>query len=98
MYQEYVKECVKNGCCYEKQGVYRKIFNTNFNIGFHKPLNDQCDLCTQYENLSEVEKMKMKDTYDRYITNKRLEKESKEKDKYLAQVLLTHATACFDLQ
>ena len=98
MYQEYVKECVKNGCCYEKQGVYRKIFNTNFNIGFHKPLKDQCDLCTQYENLSEVEKMKMKETYDRHITNKRLAKESKEKDKYLAQVSLTHATACFDLQ
>ena len=42
--------------------------------------------------------MKMKETYDRHITNKRFVKESKEKDKYLAQVSLTHATACFDLQ
>ena len=98
MYNLYVKDCVKNGCSHEKEGTYRKIFNTHFNIGFHKPIKDQCDLCTQYENLSEVERLKMKLTYDRHITNKTLAKESKEKDKYLAKVSLTHKTACFDLQ
>ena len=98
MYNLYVKDCVKNGIWYEKIGVYREIFNTCFNIGFHKPLKDQCDLCTQYENLSEVERLKMKETYDRHMTNKDLARDSKEQDKTLAQVSATHETACFDLQ
>ena len=98
MYNMYVKDCIKNGHCYEKEGMYRKIFNTHFNLSFHKPLKDMCDLCTQYENVSDVEKMQMKETYDRHITNKNLAQEAKENDKYLAQVSATHETACFDLQ
>ena len=35
---------------------YRDIFNTEFNISFHKPKKDQCNTCTAYINATLEEK------------------------------------------
>ena len=36
----------------EKVGeeTYRNIFNTSFNLSFHKPKKDRCDVCMEFEN------------------------------------------------
>lgn len=35
---------------------YTDIFNTEFNIGFFIPKKDQCEICLDYRNSSEVDK------------------------------------------
>ena len=44
-----------------KKHVYSTVFNENFNLSFHSPKKDQCDLCCQFqneENLAEDENSK----------------------------------------
>ena len=34
-----------------KEHTYRKVFNEQYNLGFHKPSKDQCDTCDNYKKL-----------------------------------------------
>lgn len=36
-----------------KESYYRHIFNSMFNLGFHKPSNDRCDICDVYQKLKD---------------------------------------------
>ena len=80
--------------------MYRYIFNTHFNIGFQKPMKDQCDLCNSFKNATDSDKIKMKEKYERHIKNKVLARENKQKDKLKAQANMdpTFIAACFDLE
>jgi hypothetical protein len=49
MYKQYCSEM--NDSKPVKIHIYRKIFNYEFNIRFHHPLNDQCATCTSFELL-----------------------------------------------
>ena len=75
----------------------RHIFNTQFNIGFHKPFKDQCDLCLDHSIKEGNEKLSIQKEYDRHIKNKDLARDSKEADKSLAGTSSEHCSACFDL-
>ena len=50
MYEEYLKTCAGVPV---KLSYYRHIFNTEFNLAFHHPTKDQCDLCASYHNSNE---------------------------------------------
>ena len=98
MYNEYKKHCESMNYIPATESMYRYIFNTSFNIGFHKPLKDQCDFCLDYGLREGNEKLLLQKEYERHIKNKELARESKEMDKSLAQTSSVHSSACFDLQ
>ena len=98
MYDEYVKQCQSLIFLPASVSMYRHIFNTEFNIGFHKPLKDQCDFCVNYSLKDDNDRIKMKNEYDRHMKNKDLARDSKEMDKNIAQTSSEHCCACFDLQ
>ena len=59
--------------------TYRKVFDTEYNFAFHRPLKDQCDLCTSYQNSSQSEKENLKYQYENHILNKDLSRQHKSK-------------------
>lgn len=86
MLQLYLEKCSKEEIISPiSLSMYRHIFNTRFNIAFHKPIKDQCDLCYAFKNASEDEKQKTQVIYNNHIENKTLAWESKEKDINIAQ-------------
>ncbi|CAH2088121.1 unnamed protein product [Euphydryas editha] len=50
LYTDYQKECLNNGVEAAKIHTYRKVFNEDYNIGFHTPKKDQCELCISFQN------------------------------------------------
>ncbi|CAH1995282.1 unnamed protein product [Acanthoscelides obtectus] len=54
MYKEHI---VTNGAA--TVGQYREILNSEFNIAFFKPKNDQCQLCTAYKDVDNDIKLNM---------------------------------------
>ena len=49
MYDLYVENCRKENEDPISLSYYRNVFNTDFNIGFHKPKSDRCDRCEAYK-------------------------------------------------
>ena len=100
MYSLYLEECAENDNTPVSLNIYRSIFNTNFNLSFHKPMKDLCDLCTSYKNASENEKVKLKEKYENHIKNKNFARENKETDKTYDKENEDSAftAACFDLE
>lgn len=60
--------------------AYFRIFNTQFNIGFHVPKKDQCDQCVSYNNLTEDEKLAQDENYKKHQQEKQLSREEKTED------------------
>lgn len=76
--------------------TYRRIFNTEFNLGFFLPKKDQCLTCTKWKSSQPDERRRMVDQYAEHLENKRKVKALKIKDKDSASEL--KCVACFDLQ
>lgn len=73
---------------------YRKIFNTEFNIGRFVPKKDQCELCNRWKfALDQAERKTFVQEYAAHLKSKRLLKKIKDADKASAS-----AEKCFDLQ
>jgi predicted aldo/keto reductase-like oxidoreductase len=64
-----------------KLSFYRFIFNTEFNLSFHRPKKDQCDICQTFENSLPEEKETLKFQYEKHVINKSKAREHKEADK-----------------
>ena len=45
LYEKYVEKCNETGRTAGKIHLYRQIFNSEFNIAFHVPKKDRCDVC-----------------------------------------------------
>ena len=43
MHRNYVEQCQARKESPEKEHMYRKNFNENFNLSFHPPTKDTCD-------------------------------------------------------
>ena len=63
MYELYVEHCGETGKTPAKICMYRKVFNEDFNIAFHKPKKDLCSKCFTYDNSSEEKKAELKEDY-----------------------------------
>ena len=63
MYRMYKEICVERNIHPEKEFVYRRIFNHEFNLFFYIPKKDQCDFCTEYRNTQK----KSRELQQRYI-------------------------------
>ena len=78
--------------------TYRRIFNTEFNLGFHVPKKDECKKCTAFQNASPQAKESMKSDQEEHIRNKIRAREEKEKDKQRASKDESFHSYTFDLQ
>ena len=78
------------------ESYYRLVFNTEYNLAFHRPMKDQCDLCKSFQNSINDEKAKLQEEYDSHISNKLLSRASKDSDKLKAKS--DFVAACFDLE
>lgn len=79
MYKTFCEE--RNISVIAKEATYRNIFLTDFNLAFHIPKKDQCDLCLKYENSIESEKLNMQKEMELHLRNKELARIKKEEDK-----------------
>ena len=59
---------------------YRRIFETNFNYGFHVPKKDKCGTCEGFKNM-EILSEEEKDKQDRHLQMKESARCEKDKDK-----------------
>jgi len=49
MYDLYLNYCQSKNITPVKSNIYRSIFNTEFNLEFHTPKKDRCDVCEQFD-------------------------------------------------
>lgn len=91
MYRLYKKASPANTA---KEHFYRKVFNTEFNLGFHVPSKDQCDDCDIFKKkLAPSDKEKAE--YEAHNRRKDQARDAKEVDKSLKDGTLA---VTFDLQ
>ena len=81
-----------------KNKYYRDIFNSAFNISFHKPKKDLCSFCFSFNNSSIEEKATMQDEYRSHHNRKQRVREIKLEHKTLAQADNSTVAVTFDLE
>ena len=64
--------------------TFRNIFNTSFNLGFHKPKKDKCSVCIQFQNAIPSQVAKLKLDYEIHQANKGVAREIKTNAKVAA--------------
>ena len=85
MHSLYMDHCSQNGWTPVKECYYREVFNTDFNIGFHRPKKDTCNFCSTYENSSHDEKQKLQEQYKSHHVRKDAVRDLKNHHKVLAK-------------
>ncbi|MEW8545667.1 MAG: hypothetical protein AB2693_19270 [Candidatus Thiodiazotropha sp.] len=101
MYNLYLEICKNENKEPVQLPIYRRVFDYEFNLSFHRPLKDQCDLCNSFNNSTEAEKSEMKEEYENHISNKELARNHKNSDKETALKdpgTSEFIAACFDLE
>lgn len=82
-----------------KENIYRKIFNSDFNISFQKPKKDRCDLCEENRfivNPTTEQVTKFTDHTSRKLLCKT--ERDNDREMYKEGKDLTTAVVCFDLE
>lgn len=96
MYSLYCEKCEDEGRKSASETVYRKVFNTEFNLSFHTPKNDRCDLCEEFDvarrNGTTVSDEK-RAIFENHKRSKAETKVERDMDR-----LLTKPVLCFDLE
>ena len=100
MYGFYSDSCKTDGVKPVSSSLYREIFNTEYNLGFHKPKKDLCHVCALYlEEKRYGELTTERETeYKEHIERKKEAREEKAKDKELSKQNDEIHCATFDLE
>lgn len=77
---------------------YRYIFNHDFNLFFHRPKKDQCDLCSAYHTSKGEEKAAMEEKYQKHRRDIKVARDLMAGDKNEAKSDKTVCAASFDLE
>lgn len=81
LHRDYKEERLSQGLNFANSVMFNRIFNGEFNIGFHSPKKDQCDLCESYKNSDNEGKLKLQESYDLHLKEKVLSRNEKDADK-----------------
>lgn len=86
-----------NQTCKATKRQYEIIFNTKFNLSFHKPKKDLCEICSIYHTSDDVRKEQLKADYEKHLKEKQMVRQLKEqeKEKFCSD---DSVVACFDLE
>ena len=98
MYSLYVDFCKQEKIEPVLQSYYRHVFDTEFNLSFHKPKKDYCTFCHQYSNSTVEEKEELQAEYEAHQRRKLEARGAKEKYKAEARCTNNTAVATFDLE
>ena len=93
MYRMYEKQCRDNNVKAQTESLYRQIFCTEFNYGFHHPKKDQCSVCNKFK-LTKTED----EAFVLHQRRKEQARNMKEVDKQAAKNDASHCAVTFDLQ
>ena len=94
----YPQWCLENNYNPVSLHVYRDVFNTEFNLGFHKPKKDQCLTCAKFNNLTGAEKEDFRPIHEAHIERKVESQDAKNEDKKCAEEDQSYKAITFDLQ
>lgn len=94
IHRDYVNICKGNNMTPVSYPIFWRIFKEDFNIMFHTPKKDQCDICLAFENASETEKTELLEMQQHHLKEKEFSRAEKWKDKENARV----EVAVYDLQ
>ncbi|KAK6191047.1 hypothetical protein SNE40_002795 [Patella caerulea] len=97
MHELYQEEHANNQPKQVKLKYYRDVFNTEFNLSFHKPKKDVCNVCFSYNNSSEQEQLEKQDEYDNHHSRKTRVRQLKAEYKALAKDDKSIRAVTFDL-
>ena len=67
------------------EAIYRKYFNENYNLGFHRPRKDQCRVCMSFHNASADERKSLEIACISHCQLKELTGAEKRRDKSIAE-------------
>lgn len=98
LYEDYKLFCEDRDVVPEKFSFYRNVFVTEFNLGFHRPKKDQCDLCTKFSSLGEQEKLPLQEEYDLHLIRKQEARDHKRDDKERSKVNNSFASYTMDME
>jgi hypothetical protein len=90
MHDLYSEQCAAAGDEPVTLNGYRTIFNTEFNIGFHIPKSDRCDLCEERKRNDEED---FSIIHSKHIESKIATKQERDKDRAGTDVVV-----CLDMQ
>lgn len=98
MYNLYIEKCQEASVVPAKSHLYRIIFNTEFNLDFHVPKKDRCDICMEYDEQKYANTLneQLQQKYNLYLKDKQETQEKRDSDRKLVDD--TKAVICFDLQ
>ncbi|KAF0706736.1 Uncharacterized protein FWK35_00037535 [Aphis craccivora] len=57
LYKMYTSYCTSKKFEIVSKTMFRKIFHTKYNIGFHSPKKDKCRFCLKYENITSAREL-----------------------------------------
>lgn len=74
MYSLYVEKCEESNQSFIKKWIYRKVFNTEFNLNFHALRKDTCQKCDLLKGKigarnNEEEKLHLRKSHDVHLQN-----------------------------
>lgn len=78
-----------------KESYYAKVFNENYNIGFHVPSKDTCDTCSERQKGNVIDTIESNEKFEGHIRRKDAARNHKELDKQLSDGKIS---VTFDLQ
>lgn len=81
LHRDYEESCKQQHVPAANYLMYTKIFNEEFNLAFHLPKKDQCELCLQYRASSNQEKLTIEEKFNKHVKEKELSRKEKENDK-----------------
>lgn len=96
MYELYTEACNSSGRQPVKQSFYRSVFCSQYNLHFHVPKKDRCDLCEEVKmqtqnNDTLIEEKRLK--FEKHLQDKVACREEKKKDRDTSTTFLV-----FDMQ
>lgn len=100
MYDLYIEYCRENKLTPEKKWLYCHVFNEEYNIGFHKPKKDLCEICSEYDLKRQENALNgdLEEKYRTHIEAKLSAREEKLKDVSTCKEDESTALMCFDMQ
>lgn len=100
MYDLYVEYCNDKQIIPQKKWLYYNIFNYEFNIGFHAPKKDLCDICSEYDTKKKEDSLcqNLEEKYSMHVKSKLEARHEKQRDILICRDDPESALICFDMQ
>lgn len=107
LYELYKEKCIEDGILRKevvKFWAYKRVFDTDFNLGFKKPSNDTCDACDGFvlklkdNSLDQNKKEEIEQEYQDHLDEAERRYQEKRRDKIMSRSTENSKVIMLDLQ